>query len=138
MPKNLLHVSRGEEKYAFLYAVIAAVTIAVVMTYSGIAHLVWWQSALLLAACLLGAWATVFSLLEVRRAAQTPEQRESQKLTEEPYPSRVVFVTPGAGDPCPHHEDYPESAGFDQGQLTSRIPQETPLIDRFLARWRKA
>jgi hypothetical protein len=38
-------------------------------------------------------------------------------------------------EPCPHHENYPESPGEDQGQLTSHLPGSTPFFNHraFLA-----
>ena len=129
----------GREKFAFLYVVVSAPVIACVMIYSAIGGLTWWQTLLLLSGGLIGAWATLFSLLEVRRLAQTPKDRADEGLDEpNPYCSRCVTVEPPTGDPCPHHEDYPESAGFDQGQLTSRIPDATPFVEKFLSRQRKA
>jgi hypothetical protein len=127
---------RGQEKYAFLYVAISAVALAVVMTYSGLAGLVWWQSLLLLLGGLIGAWATLFSVLEVRRLAQPSKSGEAQ-VEAEAYPPRTIVVAPPTGDPYPHHEEYAESSGFDQGQLTSRIPDETPFTGKFLGRRNK-
>jgi hypothetical protein len=132
---NILHVARGEEKFAFLYVVIAAGAIASAMVYSAIAGLSWLQNLLLLVGCLIVGWAILFSVLEVRRIASTPKNRGEAAFKED-YPDRIVTVEPPTGDPYPHHEDYPQSAGFDQGQLTSRIPNSTPFMDRFLNRQR--
>jgi len=52
------------------------------------------------------------------------------------YATRTVAVKPPTGEPYPHHEYFVESAGFDQGQLTSRIPGSTPFLDSFVERWR--
>jgi hypothetical protein len=132
---HLFAISPGRERFAFLYVAISAPVVACVMAYSAIGGLRWWQSLLLLLGGLIGAWATVFSFLEVRRIAQTPQDRADEALkAATPYVSRTVVVAPPTGDPCPHHEDYPESAGFDQSQLTSRIPDETPFIERLLNR----
>lgn len=139
MRKQLLSGSiASEPKITFLYVVISAVAVACVMIYSGIAGLHWRQSLLLLTGGLIGAWATLFSFLEFRRIGQTPENRTREALKEypDPYAPRIVVVAPPTGDPCPHHEDYPESQGLDQGQLTSTLPYSTPFIDRFLSRRR--
>lgn len=132
-------VIRGREKFAFLYVLISAVVVPCAMTYSSLTGLGWKQTSLLLIGGLVGAWATVFSFLEVYRIGQTPQQRAAEILTEEadPYTSRTVTVQPPTGDPCPHHEDYPESAGFDQGQLTSRLTESTPLVEAFLSHRRR-
>jgi hypothetical protein len=135
---KFIGVARGEEKFAFLYVVISAVAVGCAMTYSFIAGLAWWQTMLVLIGGLSGAWATVFSFLEIRRLAQTPKDAADEALKEEadPYTSRAVFVEPPTGDPYPHHEDYAESAGLDQGQLTSQLPDSSPLLDTFLSRRR--
>lgn len=131
---KFLGIVPGQEKFAFLYLAISAVVVACAMTFSGIVGLAWWQTVLLLIGGLVGAWATVFSFLEVRRLGQTAMNTADQALEENanPYSSRTVAVDPPTGDPYPHHEDYPESQGLDQGQLTSRLPDATPFIDSFL------
>jgi len=128
----------GRERFTFLYVVISAIAIAFVMTYSGIAGLAWWQSLLMLIGCLTVGWAFLFSVLEMRRLAQKPKNKGDEALTEaNPYSPRIVAVKPPTGEPYPHHEYYAESQGFDQGQLTSQLPDSTPFIDRFLSRGRE-
>ena len=136
MHPNVSVSSRGLEKFAFLYVLLATVAVAGAVTFSWIAGLVWWQTLLVLVGALIGAWGTTFSFLETRRVAQRPDQRNNEILREDtdPYIPRKVKVAPPTGDPYPHHEDYPESAGFDQGQLTSRLPDETPFVEEFLKR----
>jgi hypothetical protein len=105
------------------------------MTYSLVANLSRFQTTLALTGGLLGAWATLFTLLEIRRIA-----RKARGLTEDPinpadlYVPKTVVVLPPTGDPCPHHEDYPESAGFSEEQLVFRTPDRTPIIEDFLER----
>jgi len=127
----------GHERFVFLYAVIAAGAIASAMIYRAVAGLAWWQSLLMLFTCLTVGWAILFSILEVRRLGQTPKERADEALegSSNPYPARIVDVAPPTGDPYPHHEDYAESAGLDQSQLTSRLPNSTPFIDGILSRW---
>ena len=136
MRKQFWHLTRGEEKFAFLYVAVSAAVVACAMTYSGIAHLTWWQTMLMLVGLLGGAWATIFSFLEVYRLNRTPEERAAGMVEEEAGPSRPLPVAPPTGEPYPHHEYFTESAGFDQGQLTSRLPDATPLIEGFLGRFR--
>lgn len=132
MPKSLLTLRRGQEKFDFLYIVISAVAFGVAMTYSLMTGLGWLQTTLLVIGMLIGALATVFCVLEVRRLAQTPEQRAGEILTEDvdPYLPRTVVVAPPTGDAQVHHEYYPESAGLDQGQLTSSLRDQTPLFEK--------
>ena len=134
---KFMGIVRGEEKFAFLYVVISAVAVGCAMTYSWIAGLALLPTVLVLTGALIGAWATLFSVLEVRRLNQTPKN-STEGIAEEadPYASRAVAVGPPADEPCPHHEEYPESPGFDQGQRTSRLSGTTPLIDTFLDRQR--
>jgi len=130
------HLVSSEPRFAFLYVVISAVAVACVMIYSAIAGLAWWQTSLLLIGCLVGAWGTLFSFLEVRGLPQTPKNRAGEALQEyaDPYLPRTVIVAPPTGEPYPHHEDYAQSSGLDQGQLTSQLPDLTPFVDRFLSR----
>ncbi|HYL74527.1 MAG TPA: hypothetical protein VEU96_10000 [Bryobacteraceae bacterium] len=129
----------GQEKFAFLYVVVSALVIPCAMTFSAIAGLAWWQTALLLIGLLVGAWGTLFSLLEVSRIGRTAMGSAGEAPGEDanPYFPRTVVVEPPTNDPYPHHEYYAESQGFDQGQLTSRLPDATPIIESFLRRRRE-
>jgi hypothetical protein len=133
MNKHLLNA-----RFSFLYVVISAVAIGCAMTYSFVAGLGSWQTILVLVGLLVGAWATLFSFLEVRRLAQAPKSVD-ETFKKEPDPSapRTVVVEPPTGAPYPHHEDYPESAGLEEGQLLSRLTDPTPLIEDFLSRRHK-
>ena len=131
---------QGQEKYTFLYVAISAVAVAFAVAFSAITGLAWKQSILVTIGCFVVAFAIVFCFMEVRRAAraakagaaETPVQRPN------PYASRSVTVAPPTGDAYPHHEDYVESQGFDQGQLTARIPDATPFVEGFLSRLRRS
>ena len=80
---------------------------------------------------------TLFSLLEFTGVAENARRAEDGLKSEpDPYAPRQITVAPPTGEPYPHHEDHPESAGLDQGQLTSRLSETTPLIDLFLNRRR--
>jgi len=133
MNKHLLNA-----RFNFLYAVISAIAIGCAITYIFIAGLGGWQTAMVSVGLLLGAWATLFSFLEVRRLAQTPKSvDEALKEEPDPYAPRTVVVEPPTGVPYPHHEDYPESAGLEEGQLVSRLTDPTPLIEDYLIRRHK-
>jgi len=123
-------------RFNFLYVVISAIAIGCATTYSLIAGLGTWQTMLLLTGGLIGAWATLFVFLEMRRIAQTPNYKADQALLQEPdpYAPRTVTVASSTGEPYPHHEDYPESAGLEEGQLTARLNDPTPFIEEFLNR----
>ena len=114
----------SERRFGFLYAVISAAAIATVMIFSGIAGLAWWQSLAMGIGTVGVGWAVLFSVLEMRRLANAGGPKEDPN----PYPARTLTVAPPTGDPYVHHEDYVESQGFDQGQLTSRIPDDTPFF----------
>ncbi len=130
-------VGPGEEKYAFLYIAISALTVACAMTFSGIAGLTRLQTVLLLIGALIGAWGTLFSVLEVRRIARAAKNKADEApWPGDPYYSRTLAVKPPTGEPYPHHEYFTESQGLDQGQLTARTPGGTPFIDSFLSRRR--
>jgi len=132
-------IAPGNERFAFLYVVIAAGATASAMIYSGIAGLAWSRSLLMVIGAVVVGWAVLFSVLEVRRLAQTPDEAaKAREDASNPYSARtVVVVEPPTADPYPHHEDYVQSSGFDQGQLTSRIADTTPFIGKFEKRGRK-
>jgi len=114
----------SERRFGFLYVVISAAAIATVMIFSGIAGLAWSQSLLMgIGTCGVG-WALLFTVLEMRRLGNGGEQIKEDP---DPYPSRTLIVAPPTTDACVHHEDFVESQGFDQGQLTSRLPDALPL-----------
>ena len=123
-------------RFSFLYVVIFSIAIGCASTYSLIAGLGRWQTMLLLAGALIGAWATLFAFLEIRRVAKTPNYKTDEALLQEPnpYAPRTVTVGSSTGEPYPHHEDYPESAGLEEGQLTARLNDPTPFIEEFLNR----
>jgi len=126
----------ADPRFVFLYLVISAFVVGVAMTYSFVADLGAWQTVLLLLGGLIGGWATLFTLLEVRRIAKTPKYLADEALEQEPNPygPRKVIVKPPTGDPCVHHEDYPESAGLTEEQLLFRIADPTPIIEEYLTR----
>ena len=130
-------IAPGNERFAFLYVVIAAGALASAMIYSGIAGLTLAQTILAVIGAVVVGWAILFSILEVRRLAKTPaEAAQALEEASNPYTPRTVVVDPPTADPYPHHEDYTQSSGFDQGQLTSRIADTTPFIGRLLGRRR--
>jgi len=132
---NLMNKYLANARFIFLYAVISAVVVGIVMTYSWVVDLAWFQTALALTGGLLGAWATLFTLLEIRRIARKARGQAEEPINEaDLYVPKTVVVLPPTGDPCPHHEDYPESAGFSEEQLVFRTPDRTPLIEDFLDR----
>lgn len=77
---------------------------------------------------------------KVKFSGNTPARSNAERrrgASEEeadPYAPRTVVVGPPTGAPYPHHEDYPESAGLEEGQLCSRLTDPTPLIEDFLNR----
>jgi hypothetical protein len=104
------------------------------MAFSLVHRLGWTERVLLLIGGLFVAWGILFTFLELRRLAQTPKERAEDIVAEEKERYGPVTIQPPTGDPYPHHEDYPESAGFDQGQLTSRISGSTPFIEDLVHR----
>ena len=132
MQRHLFVPAPGEEKFTFLYVVMSAAAITCATAYSLIAGLGLLQASLLLIGCLLVACAFVFSFMEIRRAVRADKKSVDESFAREPdpYASRTVDVAPPTQDAYPHHEDYVESQGLDQGQLTARISGSTPFIDR--------
>jgi len=124
----------GQEKFTFLYVAFSCFALTGAIVYSMLAGLTRLQSLFLLVGSVLVACAAVFFSLEVRRMARGARGVEAVKAEADIYASRSVPVNPPSGEPYPHHEQFVESAGFDQGQLTSRIPGETPFLESFFSR----
>jgi hypothetical protein len=129
----------GHGKFAFVYGVVGVGTLVATAAFAALADLSWLQGLLIFIGCLSVGWAILFTILEVRRLAQSAREREEEALlsSSNPYVSHSVAIDPSTGDPYPHHEDYGESCGQDQGQRTSRLPGTTPLIDRLVKRARE-
>lgn len=123
-----------QEKFTFLYVAISALAITCAIAYSLFAGLTFLHGSLLIAGCLLVGWAFVYNFMEVRRAAA---KREAQPPEPDPYGPHTVVTGPPTGDAYPHHEDYTESQGFDQSQLTARIPDATPYPTGLFRRAKK-
>jgi hypothetical protein len=104
--------------------------------YSSMAHLAVPQTILLLIGLPLVACAFVFSFVEVRAAAGKNSAPEAPPVDLNQYATRRVDVNPPTGEAYPHHEYFKESGGFDQGQLTARISDETPFLEAFFERRR--
>jgi hypothetical protein len=113
------------------YYVAGIVSVAFgVAILSMVVSFIWWQSLLLAMGMSLVVWGITFTVLEVRRIAGI--HRTLDEVVAYRNQCGAVVVQPPTGDACPHHEDYPESPGMDQGQLTSNLQGSTPLIDLLL------
>jgi hypothetical protein len=124
--------NRKKSRIAFIYAVITAVTVTCIFLYSLMAGLARSQSVLLLIGCLIVVWAIVFSFVEVRRLAAGPHSSDKELV--DPDGPRRIIVEPPTGEPYPHHEQHAGSPGQDQGQLTSRLPDDTPTLGKLFRR----
>jgi hypothetical protein len=124
------------EKFTFLYVAISAVAVTCAIVYSLFAGLTFLHGSLLIAGCLVVGWAFVYNFMEVRRA-KLAGKGEPLPLEPDPYGPHQVLTAPPTGDSYPHHEAYVESQGFDQSQLTARIPDQTPYPTGFFARRRE-
>lgn len=127
-----------QEKFTFLYVAISAVAVTCAIAYSLFAGLTFLHGSLLVVGCLLVGWAFVYNFMEVRRATLA-RKKAGEAAPTEPYPygPHEVVTAPSTGDSYPHHEDYVESQGFDQSQLTARIPDQTPYPRGLFARRRQ-
>ena len=123
-----------QEKFTFLYVAISALAVTCAIAYSLFAGLTFLHGSLLIAGCLVVGWAFVYNFMEVRRA--TWARKEVVSTEPDPYGPHKVVTAPPTGDAYPHHEAYVESPGFDQSQLTARIPDQTPYPTGLFARRR--
>ena len=133
-----LRAKRKTIRSAFIYGAVTAVVLTCLGMYSLLAGLTIWQTLLLLSGSLIVIWTILFTVLEMLRLAKHSNSGGSQAVIEDEgleFP-RVV-VHPATGDPYPHHEHYAESGGLDQGQLTSQLPESSPLIVELIRRRRR-
>lgn len=127
-------MTRKSSRVAFAFVVASAIAITCITLYSLIAGFSRLETLFLLLGCLIVIWAMIFSFFEVRRIAERSKSIAEREEVDPDAPSQVK-VGPPTGHPYPHHEDHRESAGFDQGQLTSRLPDLPPI--RFRLPWRR-
>jgi hypothetical protein len=127
-------VNRKTSRVAFAYAVATAVTVTCVVLGSLTADWSRFQTLLLLIGCLLVVWAIIFSCLEVLRIATRSKSILGREEVDDPDAPRCVIMLPPTDEATPHHEAHVGSAGLDQGQLTSRLPDHTPSIRELLHR----
>ncbi len=116
-------MTRKTSRVAFTFGVISAIVISCITLYSLTAGLSWFEALFLLLGSLAVIWAVIFSFFEVGRIASRSKsisRREEESI--DPDARRKVIIEPSTGHPYPHHEHIAGSAGFDQGQLTSRLP----------------
>jgi hypothetical protein len=125
------------EKFTFLYVAISAVAVTCAIAYSLFAGLTFLHGSLLIAGCLLVGCAFVYNFMEVRRVSLDGRAGEAAPTEPDPYGPHTVVTAQPTGDSYPHHEAYTESQGFDQSQLTARIPDQTPYPTGFFARRRE-
>lgn len=123
------------EKFTFLYVAISALAVTCAIAYSLAAGLTFLRGSMLIVGCLVVACAFVYNFMEVRRSTRKPDAARSPEP--DPYGPHTVVTAPPTGDAYPHHEAYVESQGFDQSQLTARIPDQTPYPTGLFARRRK-
>lgn len=132
----------SEMPIEYLLPMVAGATVALIF---GLLVAASWPVCLMLmgaAAALMGGVAFTITQLQslgLPRKPRTPDQptrsvesklrAQRQKLVKQPSDKY---------EPYPHHENYPESPGEDQGQLTSHLPGSTPFFGELSVptRWR--
>jgi hypothetical protein len=118
-------LTRKASRVAFTFVVASAVVITCITLYSLVAGFSRFETLFLLIGSLIVIWAMIFSFFEVRRIATGSKSISGHEKMDPDAPC-VVIVEPPTGHPYPHHEEHAGSAGFDQGQLTSRLPDLFP------------
>jgi hypothetical protein len=83
----------------------------------------------------------VFSLLDHRRTHRNHDLEiksiveaaalDATIAAQRAIAEQAITEPPVGSEPYFHHEDHAESAGYDQGQLTSRLPGTTPFLEHF-------
>jgi len=132
-------MARKMSRVVFPYAVVFAVMVSFIAGFGMMAGMNVWEILLWCIGACLVIGGIIFTFFEVRRLAGISKstQELAREEAEADRMSRHTVVVEGpTGHPYPHHEDFAESAGSDQGQLTSRSPEATPVIGKLLDRWR--
>lgn len=127
-------MARNIGRMVFAYVLVLLPVVVLIAGFGMMAGLPGRETLLwAFAGCLL-VGAAIFTFFEVRRIASAKNgvERACEEEDVEQYTEHVLVVAPGTGEPYPHHETQAGSAGFDQGQLTSRIPDSTPLLGDLL------
>jgi hypothetical protein len=128
---------RRTSQVAFIYAVVTAVVATCIVLYGLTADWSRFQTVLLLLGSLVVVWAIVFSFMEVGRLAARSKKITGPDELVDPDAPRTVIVEPPTGEATPHHEAHVGSPGLDQGQLTSNLPDHTPLLEKLSYRGRR-
>ncbi|HLG99387.1 MAG TPA: hypothetical protein VKX49_23960 [Bryobacteraceae bacterium] len=124
----------------FPYLIVFVVLIALIASFGMMAGIPGWQIWVWgIGACLV-VGAGMFSFFEVRRLAGISKS-EHERAREEAEADRITrhsaIVEGPTGEPYPHHEDHIESRGRDQGQITSSLPEPTPLVGELVEHKKK-
>ena len=114
-------MTRKASRVAFAFAVVTASVITCIALYSLVAGLTRFEAISLLIGSLVVIWAVIFTFFEVGRIASRKKSISGHEEIDPDAPCNVV-IQPPTGHPYPHHEEIAGSSGFDQGQLTSRLP----------------
>jgi hypothetical protein len=127
-----------EMPFEYLLPMVAAAAVALIFS---LLVAVSWPVCLMLmgaGAALVGGVAfTFFQMhsLGLPQKARAPDRVVRSAAESKLRTQRQMLVKQAACEyePCPHHENYPESPGEDQGQLTSHLPGSTPFFDELNA-----
>lgn len=115
----------------FPYVVVTAIAASAIATIAAMTGLHVWEAVIWTTGACLFLGMLIFTFVEVRRLAgisKSNAQRELEENEADRDACHIVIVGDPTGEPYPHHEDHEGSAGLDQGQLTSRLPDWTPLV----------
>jgi hypothetical protein len=123
---------RKTSRILFPYIVVLTTIISLTAGFGMMAGLTSWKILLWCVGLCLVVGAGMYTFFEVRRLAgiTNPREKAWEEEQADDTTDHVVIVSPGTGEPYPHHEAHDESPGLDQGQLTSRSPEPTPLIEK--------
>jgi hypothetical protein len=133
--KDESDIASNELLFEYLLPTIAAATMA--MVYGLLVGVSWPLCLMLMGAMAVLLGGMTFSLLKMHRLA-LPRDRAARydlldpnryaELRLRAQQQMLLKTQPADDEPYPHHEHYPESAGEDQGQLTSHLSGSTPFL----------
>ena len=124
---NVSMSKRKTSRMIFTYGVITALALTGIILFVLIAGWSFRQAIWLTVGVLVVVWTIIFSFMETHRIAAHSKSITGPKDLVDPDAPRELIVEPPTGEPEEHHEFHKGSPGLDQGQLTSRLPDQLPL-----------
>ena len=127
--------SENNQATLFECLLSVAATATTALIFSLLTGLKWQGSLMVMASVALLIGGIVYSLLEMRRLGYPAIHHDPSRFNQPerlriPHRQTAWQHSAAVDEACFHHENHPESAGEDQGQLLSHLSGSTPFLER--------